>query len=172
LLVRVYGSRRVGVRWARDEVVGGRERQFSDRDSHSWMQVRFRHPCRWSCKRADGSGDGLESRRSCHIRATGCRLRPRCRGGEQRPVRVRPELCANLVKLVSSCSAASAAGGRCGFAWFWLLCCICCARRVVLLWGCHLGGSFASWGCWRGDVVAKWFLALRAETHGTMHGAD
>ena len=78
-------------------------------------------------------------------------------GAERRAVRVRPELCANLVRLVSSCCAASTAGGRYGCACFVGLCCTGCARRdFVLVFGrARSGGSVVvSW------VVVRYVIAM------------
>ncbi len=71
-------------------------------------------------------------------------------------MRVRPELCANLVKLVSSCCAASAAGGRCGFASVWLCCIVLVALGAILFW---FSGAFALVGRLRPGVVARYVVA-------------
>jgi hypothetical protein len=71
-------------------------------------------------------------------------------------VRVRPELRANLVKLVSSCCAASTAGGCYGCTCFVGLCCTGCAwRDFGLVFGrARSGGSVVSW------VVVRYVVAM------------
>ncbi len=90
---------------------------------------------------------------SCDIRVTWCQLSPRCRGAERRAVRVRPELCAYLVKLVI-CSAASATGvvvGSPGFG--------CCVVMVAL--GAIFLCVFVLVGRLRPGVVVSGVLSQR-----------